>query len=772
MRIAWSTLVDRILAGDSSPTNSRARRGLNCEPLEDRRMFSVTATSVTASSTTTGVVGSQGVEPIDGFGNNVAHPTWGAAGTDFTRIGPANYADGISAPNGQNLPSARTISNLLANQDLNGVEQDLHNNRSMSDWVYAWGQFIDHDIDLTASGNVSMNIAIPAGDPTFDPTGQGNLAIAFDRSAIAPGTGTSTSSPAQQVNQDTSFIDASMIYGSDATTAAALRTFSGGLLKTSAGNLLPYNTMGLDMANNLGLPQTSLFAAGDVRANENVELSNITTLFVREHNYQAALLAKQHPTWTDEQLYQSARQIVIGEIQSITYNEWLPALMGNNALTNYHGYNPNVNPTISVEFASAAFRLHTLLDDDVQFLDNKGQAIASLPSLSLSADFFQPGIVALPGEVAANLKYLSTDLTQEVDEQTVDGLRNALFADAPVINNVEVGASDLIADDIQRGRDQGDPTYNQLRVAMGERPVTSFAQITSNVQLQQQLQQIYGNVNNVEAFVGLMAEDHLRGSSLGQTEQAVLAKQFQALRDGDRFFYQNADPASLVQQLNNTTLSQIIQRNTTLTNLQSNVFFFYSNIQGTVVSASTPTFSTNGGNRGNTPTPLAGVTVELIENGQVIDTTTTNSRGVYQFHDTGAASYTVKVIPPAHGNFSSNSVTSRDVDITKGQAGPNSPAIANFTLLSSGSPWWSTGPHGSLSGAGTNWSSNLSSLNGSTPGSVGDGGGHTTNSAGSDTTSTNPLALAIASTVSRPTITPQVVDQVFTNLGVSSLKNK
>jgi peroxidase len=505
-----------------------------------------------------------------------------------------------------------------------------------------------------------------------------------------------------------------------------------------------------------------------VRANENVELSNITTLFVREHNYQAALLAKQHPTWTDEQLYQGARQIVIGEIQSITYNEWLPALMGNNALTPYHGYNPNVNPTISVEFASAAFRLHTLLSDDVEFLDNNGNAIASLPTLALSNDFFQPGIVALPGEVAANLKYLSTDLAQEVDEQTVDGLRNALFPDAPVINNVEVGASDLIAADIQRGRDQGDPTYNQLRIAMGERPVTSFAQITSNVQLQQQLKQAYGNVNNVEAFVGLMAEDHLRGSSLGQTEQAVLAKQFEALRDGDRFFYQNADPASLVQQLNNTTLSQIIQRNTTLTNLQSNVFLFYSNIQGTVVSVSTPTLSTNGVNRGGSPTPMAGVTVQLIENGAVVETTTTNARGVYQFQDTGAASYTVKVIPPAHGNYSSSSVTTRDVDITKGQAGPNSPAIANFTLLS-GSPWWSTRPNAAMVSALMNWLSHLPGPNG--PGGGGAANHATQTSDGSDTTSTDALPLAIASSLGRQTITPQAVDHVFTNLGVNSLKS-
>ena len=135
-----------------------------------------------------------------------------------------------------------------------------------------------------------------------------------------------------------------MIYGSDATRAAALRSFVGGLLKTSAGNLLPFNTAGLANANDAQIfPDSQLFLAGDVRANENVELTALQTLFVREHNHQAALLAAAHPTWTDEQIFQGARAIVIGEIQSITYNEFLPALLGNNALTAYRGYNPSVN---------------------------------------------------------------------------------------------------------------------------------------------------------------------------------------------------------------------------------------------------------------------------------------------------------------------------------------------------------------------------------------------------------------------------------------------
>jgi peroxidase len=660
----------------------RRSRHLQCEPLEQRMLLSVTSGShqpvgpMPPQTSNTGAVGPQGVEPINGVGNNPINPILGAANTNFMRLAPANFSDGIDAPNGQNLPSARVISNLIADQDLNGSEQDESNSRSMSDWVYAWGQFIDHDIDLTEGGTTPMNIPIPKGDPTFDPTGQGNLSIAFDRSQTAPGTGTSTSNPAQFVNQDTTFIDGSTIYGSDAATAAALRTFVGGQLKTSAGNLLPYNTMGLPMQDPTGLDPSTLFAAGDVRANENIELTNITTLFVREHNFQAAQLAKQHPIWTDQQLYDGARQIVIGEIQSITYNEWLPALMGR-ALAPYQGYNPKVDPSISVEFASAAYRLHTLLDDEVAFLDNKGNELASMPALALSADFFQPGIVAEPGELAGNLKYLATDNTQEVDEKAVDGLRNALFPDAPIISNVEVGASDLIADDIQRGRDEGDPTYNEARLAVGEQPVTSFAQITSNVQLQQQLQQIYGNVNNVELFVGLMGEDHLPGSSLGPTEQAILARQFEALRDGDRFFYLNADPPALANQLNNTTLAQIIERNTDITNLQSDVFYCYTDIRGTVTAP--PPFA------GARPMPVAGATVELVQDGQVIQTTKTNSAGAYQFEQVGAGQFTVELLPPANassatGNSSGLAPLSANVDITEGQSGPADAAIVNFVV--------------------------------------------------------------------------------------------
>ena len=71
------------------------------------------------------------------------------------------------------------------------------------------------------------------------------------------------------------------------------------------------------------MPTSELFATGDIRGNENVELTALQTLFLRNHNLIASELGKEHPTWNDEQLYQEARKINIAEYQSIIYNEWI-----------------------------------------------------------------------------------------------------------------------------------------------------------------------------------------------------------------------------------------------------------------------------------------------------------------------------------------------------------------------------------------------------------------------------------------------------------------
>ena len=248
---------------------------------------------------------------IDGTGNNTAHPEWGSTGEALLRVGPVRYADGISEPapqGGVGRPSPRVISNEIVDTHGNNADDE----RSLAAMIYAWGQFIDHDMDLTtnASPREAFDIPVPAGDPQFDPGNTGTQIIPFSRSNSVEGTGTDTSNPRQQPNQITSFLDASMVYGSDAVTAGKLRTGTGGLLKTSHGangDLLPVNnsatfpTGTLPMGNDAHrVPDDQLFAAGDIRANENIELTSLHTLFVREHNRWAGRIAADNPGMSDE----------------------------------------------------------------------------------------------------------------------------------------------------------------------------------------------------------------------------------------------------------------------------------------------------------------------------------------------------------------------------------------------------------------------------------------------------------------------------------------
>jgi hypothetical protein len=588
-----------------------------------------------------------GFRSIDGSGNNLANADWGSAGTDLLRQGPAAYADGVSLPAGADRPSAREISNTI----VAASEEGTINDRELSAFVYAWGQFIDHDMDLTpgASPAESFPVQVPAGDESFDPLNTGTQTIALNRSVYDP-----SSSPRQQVSVITAWLDGSMVYGSDATRAAALRTFVGGQLKTSAGDLMPFNTDGLANANDAHIfADDELFLAGDVRANENVELSAIHALFLREHNRIAAALAKQSPGLSDEELYQRARQQVGAEIQAITYNEFLPALLGRNPLSRYTGYKPNVNGGIANEFSTAAFRFgHSMVGDDIEFLDNDGEEIRD--ALEFTMAFFNPAVLPETG-IDPILKYLASDRAQEVDTQIVEPLRNFLFGPPGA------GGLDLASLNIQRGRDHGLADYNATRVAYGLAPVTSFAQITSNVQLQQQLQSLYGSVDDVDLWVGGLAEDHAAGGSMGPLFERIIADQFTRLRDGDRFWYENAFSGRQLDQIRSTQLSDIIRGNTDLTNLQDNVFVFDVTLSGSVFEDRNANARIDRLERG-----LAGWNVQLLDgDGALVAETTTRRDGRYTFAGLDLDTYTINAVEPDGWTQTSPDLTG--IAVTRGE---------------------------------------------------------------------------------------------------------
>ena len=323
---------------------------------------------------------------IDGSNNNLVNTDWGQAEISFIRLANVNYLDGAYVMD-NTLPSPRLISNICHSMPIN-TQIDTPN---VSDMLWQWGQFLDHDITLSPEVTPAEDaeIHVPLGDAWFDPNSEGNKIISFGRSSYT----TDTQSIRQQTNAITAYIDASNVYGSDTIRASALRTNdNSGKLKTSAGNLLPFNTDGIP---NAPSADASFFLGGDFRANEQIGLTSMHIVFVREHNRLAEKISIEQPELSGEEIYQHARALVAAQMQVITYNEFLPLLLGNK-IPDYSGYKPNINASISNEFATAAYRFgHTMLSPQILRLDENGNEA-------------QHGHVALRDAFSSQVKLVNT----------------------------------------------------------------------------------------------------------------------------------------------------------------------------------------------------------------------------------------------------------------------------------------------------------------------------------------------------------------------------
>ena len=512
---------------------------------------------------------------ITGIGNNVLNTEWGAAGDEILRVTSINYEDGVSEMDFTNRPSPRLISNKLFSQ-----ESPFLNENSLSDFVWLFGQFIDHDISLTANetGASPHLLEIPADDEHFSE----DAVLAVSRNAALPNTG-SQGNPRQFQNEVTSFIDASMVYGSSKVRADWLRTFEGGKLWTSvngptgSGELLPWNTTTKEYGGGAfidnGAPHMEgggndkFFVCGDVRANENPLLISIHTLFVREHNRLCEELAIANPDWSDEQLYQRARKFVGAYIQNITFGEWLPALGVH--LPEYSRYRPELQSAVFNVFSAAAFRVgHTMIDSDIIRLNNEGEEI-SAGNLTLEEGFFNPLEIYNSRGIDPYFKGMGTQVMQEMDCKMIDGLRNFLF-------DGQNRGLDLAAINIFRGRDRGLADYNTLRVDFGLAPVTSFDHITDNPHDVAILRELYGDdLSRIDAWVGMLAERHISEDAIfGELVMTIIKEQFKLLRDSDRYYFENdsAFSAATKADIKSTSLNDIIMRNTEITLMQENVF--------------------------------------------------------------------------------------------------------------------------------------------------------------------------------------------------------
>ena len=313
-----------------------------------------------------------------------------------------------------------------------------------------------------------------------------------------------------------------------------------------------------------------------MRAGENVALTSLHTLFAREHNRLVDELSAADPGLTDDELFQAARQRVEAKIQAITFNEFLPLLVGKDAIARYDGYDPDVNPGITVEFSTAAFRFgHSLLSSQIQRLNEDGSVIDA-GNLSLSEAFFSPEEISENGGIDPILRGLADGTAQELDTQIVEDVRSFLFGEPGS------GGLDLAALNIQRGRDLGVASYNDLREALGLTRAESFSDITSDADLAARLEELYGNVDLIDAWIGGLAEDPHGKGVVGELFATIIVDQFLRIRDGDPYWSQGSDlPRDEIEALWDTTLADVIEANTDIGSVQDNALLSYDRIVGT-----------------------------------------------------------------------------------------------------------------------------------------------------------------------------------------------
>ncbi|XP_072815050.1 myeloperoxidase-like [Vicugna pacos] len=558
---------------------------------------------------------------ITGQCNNRRSPTLGASNRAFVRWLPAEYEDGFSLPfgwmpgvkrNGFQVPLTRTVSNDIVRFPTDQLTPDQE--RSLM--FMQWGQLLDHDLDFTPepAARVSFLTGLncetsclqqppcfplkvsPPNDPRIK---NQRDCIPFFRSC--PACKGSNITIRNQINALTSFVDASMVYGSEDPLAMRLRNLTNqlGLLavntrfQDNGRALLPFNNLHDDpcLLTNRSA-QIPCFLAGVSRSSEMPELTSMHTLLLREHNRLATKLKRLNPRWDGERLYQEARKIVGAMVHIITYRDYLPLVLGPEAmrkyLPKYRSYNDSVDPRISNVFTNAFRYGHTLIQPFMFRLDHRYRPMQPNPRVPLSRVFFASWRVVLEGGIDPILRGLMATPAKlnRQNQIVVDEIRERLFEQV-----MRIGL-DLPALNMQRSRDHGLPGYNAWRRFCGlPQPSTvgELGTVLKNLNLARKLMAQYGTPDNIDIWMGGVAEPLKSKGRVGPLLACLIGTQFRKLRDGDRFWWENKDVFSMQQQraLAKISLPRIICDNTGITVVSKNNIFMSNTFPRDFVNCST-----------------------------------------------------------------------------------------------------------------------------------------------------------------------------------------
>lgn len=521
----------------------------------------------------------------DGWYNNLAHPDWGSVDSRLTRKTPPSYADGVYMLAGQNRPSPRKLSEaFMKGQDGQG------SSRNRTALLAFFGQVVSSEILMASEGGCPIEmhkIRIERCDEMYDRDCRGDRFMPFHRAGYDRKTGQSPNSPREQINQMTSWIDGSFIYSTSEAWVAAMRSFQNGTFRISSDRELP--PLNVDRVPLINAPSPHvlrmleperMFLLGDARTNQNPALLSFGILFFRWHNVLAGRVQEEHPDWSDEEVFQRARRIVIASLQNIIAYEYLPAFIGE-GLGRYEGYKLDVHPGVSHVFQSAAFRFgHTLIPPGIYRRNGQCEyhtTRTGSPALRLCTTWWDSNDVLAQSSVEELLMGMASQIAEREDTVLCSDVRDKLFGP------MDFSRRDLGALNIMRGRDNGLPDYNTVRKCFRLPMISNWSEInpdlyTRKPELFLRLEELYGSdLNNIDLYIGGMLESK---DGPGPLFRTIIREQFQRLRDADRFWFENVDNGMFTEEeiaeIRKIRLYDIILNSTSIKpgEIQEKVFFW------------------------------------------------------------------------------------------------------------------------------------------------------------------------------------------------------
>nr|XP_023394848.1 LOW QUALITY PROTEIN: dual oxidase 2 [Loxodonta africana] len=527
------------------------------------------------------------VQRYDGWFNNLRHHERGAAGYRLQRLVPANYADGVYQALGEPLlPNPRRLSDA-ATQGTAG--QASHRNRTVLGVFFGYHVLSDLvSVERPGCPAEFLNIRIPRGGPRVRlPTSAGDVVLPFQRSRWDPETGRSPSNPRDLTNQVTGWLDGSAIYGSSHSRSDALRSFSGGQLASGPDPAFPRDAQDSRLMWVAPDPATGqrgprgLYDFGAERGNREPFLQALGLLWFRYHNLWAQRLAREHPRWGDEELFQHARKRVIATYQNIALYEWLPSFLQNTP-PEYAGYRPFLDPSISPEFLVASEQFFSTMVPPGVYMRNASchfqkvpnNDFDSSPALRVCNSYWIRENPSLNSAEAVNqlLLGMASQISELEDRIVVEDLRN--YWPGPG----KFSRTDYVASSIQRGRDMGLPSYIQALLALGLETPRNWSDLNPNVESQvlEATAALYSqDLSRLELLPGGLLESH---GDPGPLFSAIVLNQFVRLRDGDRYWFENTRNGLFsteeIAEIRNTTLRDVLVAVTSVDPgaLQPNVF--------------------------------------------------------------------------------------------------------------------------------------------------------------------------------------------------------